>query len=173
MSRSPAGEGCLALLGGNLGVEGDLAHPGSSPGLQQQGTPATPQRATGRVHLPSAVVRGSLTSQSVCSILRSWWWDSGNAGGLPRDRQESVCPSSCFASGTSGRRGEARLCVPPPSQQIQKSLALLLRAWLWLVTVGDLNRKAVTPESPPAAVRPQQRPLPPCTMTNAHAALQM
>lgn len=51
--------------------------------------------------------------------------------------------------------------------------ALLLQAWVWLVIIiGDLNRRGVTPESPPAGVQPQQGLLLPCMAPNANAALQ-
>lgn len=71
--RNPAHEVCLSLLGGTLGMEGDLAHPSSSPGLQQKGTPVTPQSTTSRVHVPHATVSDRLTFQSVCGTLCSWW----------------------------------------------------------------------------------------------------
>lgn len=84
-------EGCLSLLGGILSTEWGQAHPSSSPGLWQKASPATSQRATGRVHLLCATsVTASACKENVCSALHSWWWDSGNFRGLLWDRQESV-----------------------------------------------------------------------------------
>lgn len=67
--RNPAREVCLALLGGTLGMEGDLAHPSSSPGLQQKGTPVTPQSTTSRVHVPHATVSDRLTLRHLVQLV--------------------------------------------------------------------------------------------------------